>query len=237
MHLPNNETHDEIRGLHAEFLRVIPDREPHVVMLGDYNVQFSWKESGDESVVPAVLSTKWAALRQQAAEVGLQQVCPSKRCVSVATFHSRKENVAKRQIDGAFVRDLQHGSLETQEGSRHEVSADHDRIQMRVFLGRRQQRARTRAGGVRVVATPVPPQTVVTQESLCALAATHTRPPRLGPISFNRVRLHECFSRWRNRETMQRAGKGIGSALGKRKMRGRGRGLTGHLRTGACARV
>ena len=46
------------------------------MVLGDFNVQFTSRESSHE-VVPGVVTAKWAALRQGMMEVGPQQAVPS----------------------------------------------------------------------------------------------------------------------------------------------------------------
>ena len=50
-HMPSNETQEETRRLLDEFLRMVPSKEPNAVMLGDFNVQFSWRESKEDQVV------------------------------------------------------------------------------------------------------------------------------------------------------------------------------------------
>ena len=92
VHLPNNESKDELARLLAELLGARPKGAQAAMVLGDFNVQFVWRED-DNGVVPGTISPKWAALRQGMMQAGLQQAVPSASQMHVATFHSRKGTV------------------------------------------------------------------------------------------------------------------------------------------------
>ena len=133
VHLPNNEAKEEVARLLDEFLRVKPKGVQLAVVLGNFNVQFSWREE-NQKVVPGVVSAKWVALRQGMVQAGLQQVMPSLQQMNTATFHSRKGAVASTQIDEAFVTGPGGPRLHIQVNSRHEIGTDHDRVEMVVGL-------------------------------------------------------------------------------------------------------
>ena len=182
LHLPNNEPREEVARFLSDFLSAKPKGGLPTVLLGDFNVQFTWREM-DGEVVPGAITAKWAALRQGMAEAGLQQAVPTATQMHTATFHSRKGTVASTQIDGAFVSGPQAMQLHIKEDSRHEAGTDHDRVEVSLTLpggGARKER-RSQCGGPRVVCSPPPPQSCVTQESLKTLANKHTKPLSLGP--------------------------------------------------------
>ena len=177
LHLPNNEVKEEVARLLAEFLGVKPGGAQMTVVLGDFNVQFSWRECNNE-VHPGVITAKWAALRQGMAEVGLQQAEPRVEQMHLATFHSRKRTVASTQIDGAFTSGHDNIQLVVSADSRHEIGTDHDRVEVMLWLpGGAKQRERVKGGGPRTVKSKPP---TITQEQLKSLAKTHTRPLSLG---------------------------------------------------------
>ena len=130
LHLPNSEPKEEIQRNMGEFAKQLPKGADRAVALGDFNIQFKWRE-GVEGVQTDVLSSKWAMLRQCMAEVGLQQVAPAAAQMHLPTFHSRKGST---QIDGAFLSGNVNVTMDIQQGSRHEVGTDHDRVQLAVTL-------------------------------------------------------------------------------------------------------
>ena len=63
-HLPNSEPREELLRLISRSFE-IPNRKGYpAVLLGDFNIQFKWRES-DIGVVPGVIEAKWAELRQR----------------------------------------------------------------------------------------------------------------------------------------------------------------------------
>ena len=96
------------------------ERGAPTVVLGDFNVQLTWREA-DSGVVPGVITAKWASLRQGMMEEGLQQAVPGVEQMHTATFHSRKRTVSSTQIDGAFVSGLETAEIVVKVDSRHEV--------------------------------------------------------------------------------------------------------------------
>ena len=182
VHLPNNEGKEETARVLAEFLKAKPRGGQPELVLGDFNVQFSWREA-DSKVVPGIVTAKWGALRQGMAEAGLQQAVPMKPQMHLATFHSRKNTVKSTQIDGAFASGQDVMQIVIKEGSRLEVGTDHDRVEMDVGLpgGGTSVGKKNRGGGPRVVVSEPPPQQHISQHCLKQLACKHTRPLSLGP--------------------------------------------------------
>ena len=133
IHLPNSETRDEILRMTKDVLAALPKTACRAVLLGDFNIQFSWQDTR-EGVLPGGMTAKWAGVRQLAADAGFQQIPPGPPQVATPTFHSRKGNVACAQIDGALLRGDTKHELRIREGSRHEVGTDHDRIEVVVGL-------------------------------------------------------------------------------------------------------
>ena len=179
VHLPNNEPRDECKRLMTEFVQGVRGSNETAIALGDFNTHFRWTVEGGVCH-PSAIDTKWSDLRQVMAEEAFRQVPPTPLQAHTPTFHSRKKNITKTQIDGAFTRHFE-GELTIIEDSRVEVGTDHDRIEMRGNLvgpGRVQQKVR--AGGPLRVVNPPPPVQEVTSDKLRALARKHCRPASLG---------------------------------------------------------
>ena len=158
VHLPNSEPREEVQRLMKQVVDLLPKNAEKAILLGDFNVQFSWRQA-DGGVNPGAMTAKWAGVRQQLVEAGFLQLPPGPTQTTTPTFHSRKGNVASTQIDGAFLKGHGQCNLDIQEGSRHQVGTDHDRVevQLRIKVGQRQKRKMV-AGGPRVIASEPPPR-------------------------------------------------------------------------------
>ena len=124
VHLPNNQPRDECKRLMSQFVGHLPVKADAAIALGDYNTHFRWNVYHD-ACVPSTIESKWGDLRQVMIERGLQQLPPRPDQACTPTFHSRKQNVSKTQIDGVFIKGFS-GEMTIAEGSRVEVGTDHD---------------------------------------------------------------------------------------------------------------
>ena len=191
-HFPNNEPVEELTRLHREFFTIPRGDADRKIAVGDFNVQFSWIDV-ERGVEPKVLSSKWARLRQQAADHGLRQATPPAHQLNTPTFVSCKGNVASKQIDGGFVNGDSRWTIRIREDSRHEIGADHDRIDMEFMVRRpREGRRSVSQGGPRVVARPIPPQHDISESSLQQIAKKYTKPLSLGPKFTASAATREC---------------------------------------------
>ena len=178
-HLPNNEPKDELlRLMHGCF--GIPNRKGYpAVLLGDFNIQFRWRES-ETGVQPGVIDSKWAELRQKGAEAGFRQIPPGAHQLHTPTFHSRKGNVTNTQIDGVFATAGVESCMKINEGSREQIGTDHDRVEISLVL-RGAEVEKVRAGGPRLVHRTPPQVETVTQATLQAISRQCSKPANLGP--------------------------------------------------------
>ena len=179
VHLPNNEPRDEVNRLAHDFFQAAQHQGEQAFAMGDFNIQFKWAEEAGQ-VQAGHISAKWDDLRRIATEAGFQQVAPRGSQINVATFHSRKGNVASTQIDGAFTSNSPDRTLTIEEGSRHEIGTDHERIALQGWV-RGDAAARVVVGGPRVVKGRLPDMHRVDQHTLGCLAKQYTKPASLGP--------------------------------------------------------
>ena len=178
-HLPNNEPKEELlRLMHGCF--GISNRKGYpAVLLGDFNIQFRWRES-ETGVKPGVIDSKWAELRQKGADAGFRQIPPGTQQLHTPTFHSRKGNVTNTQIDGVFATAGVESCMMIIEGSRAQIGTDHDRVEIS-FVLRGAAVKRVRAGGPRIVHRTLPEVAAVTQATLQTISQQCTKPANLGP--------------------------------------------------------
>ena len=179
IHVPNSEPRDEIRRLLHQFMSEIPPRAGVGSVLGDFNTHFNWSVQ-DGVCVPRIVSSRWADLRQAMSEFGFRQVPPQPEQADTPTFHSRKGNVARTQIDGGFVKGLE-CQLQIREGSRAQAGTDHDRVELLgVLKGKPSNKLASRRGGPMRVVQPPPPVETIDQQTLEHIASRHCKPASLG---------------------------------------------------------
>ena len=99
VHFPKNESNDEYRRLCAEMTAALPAWDGPVLLLGDMNVDFVWRES-QQDVLNVSRDCKKGVLYEVFGERGLQHIPPKSKCLNVPTFISRKSGVQATILQG-----------------------------------------------------------------------------------------------------------------------------------------
>ena len=182
VHLPVNEVVEEIDRFTDEFLGALPATDKPVLLLGDMNTHFTWV--AQQGVVqPRHMHNRWSKLRQATVERGFSQVPPAPLDMGAPTFVPRRAGASSTQIDAIFAARCQVTPLQVEKDSRNEIGTDHERVRTKLLLkGVRQGKATAghQAGGPRRVTSAPPPQLNIDDGVLQHLAATRTKPARLG---------------------------------------------------------
>ena len=126
-HLLKNETNDEYKRLATEVADALPAWDGPVVLLGDINVDFMWRQS-DNEMLNVVRDPRKHVLQGVFGARGLVQVPPADRCLKRPTFVSRKSGVRPTRIDAVFARASSCGRVEIKEGSKTMTGSDHNQI-------------------------------------------------------------------------------------------------------------